>query len=401
MSENSTSSPTPDDEPNETSASADDIAPSEVAGTDEDENTATDDELESSSPEPGESETAEDAEAFVADDLGEDTEEETDEGTGTADQPDTDSGVESGASDGTGEPALGKPVGTSGGEGADPVEFDPIGFFAGPADVAGDPGASKHAPGGDEAVGEPSGTVRRYASAGSGSLAADVADHPGLWARLGARGQTVAIAAGFMILAVVAATVVVLLRSGGDDATTVAGPDKPVTVGDQRIGQRDTDAGLIDPNNKSRWTLRIAAGGEEASAGVEPVLLAGDSLIPPADVNKLGWYSSSAKPGTKGLGSTVITGHVDAVDQGPGFAGRFASLAPGTEVSVDTGDGKTVKYRVSSAPVQVSKTAELPEVVNRSTGDNQLVLVTCGGPYVGGALGYADNTFVIADPVAA
>lgn len=123
------------------------------------------------------------------------------------------------------------------------------------------------------------------------------------------------------------------------------------------------------------------------------------SLIPPTDVSRLGWYSASAIPGEEGAaGSTVITGHVNEVDQGDGYAARFADLKVGDTVTVKV-DGESRDFTVSKDPIRVIKGAQMPEVVNDAVGENRLVLITCGGEFVGGTLGYADNIIVEATPV--
>ncbi|WP_049171145.1 class F sortase [Corynebacterium sp. 239_CJEI] len=123
------------------------------------------------------------------------------------------------------------------------------------------------------------------------------------------------------------------------------------------------------------------------------------SLIPPTDVSRLGWYSASAIPGEKGAaGSSVITGHVNEVDQGDGYAARFADLKAGDTVTVKV-DGESRDFTVSHDPIQVVKGARMPDSVNDAVGENRLVLITCGGEFVGGTLGYADNIIVEATPV--
>lgn len=123
------------------------------------------------------------------------------------------------------------------------------------------------------------------------------------------------------------------------------------------------------------------------------------SLIPPTDVSRLGWYAASAIPGAEGpSGSSVITGHVNAADQGEGYAARFADLQVGDTVTVKV-NGKDRDFKVSRNPIHVIKGADMPEAVNDAQGENRLVLITCGGQYVGGSLGYSDNIIVEADPV--
>ncbi|MDH6284336.1 class F sortase [Prescottella agglutinans] len=146
----------------------------------------------------------------------------------------------------------------------------------------------------------------------------------------------------------------------------------------------------------SGMVLRIGG----ADAQVDPVHLAGSTLLPPTDISRLGWYAASPLPGVDGAGSTVITGHINDASQGDGYAAKFTTLSVGDEITVAV-DGAPHIYRVSQAPAMASKSGPMPEVVNDATGDSRLVLITCGGEYVGGATGYADNILVVAEPVRA
>ena len=47
------------------------------------------------------------------------------------------------------------------------------------------------------------------------------------------------------------------------------------------------------------------------------------------------------------------------------------------------------------------KGSGFPDVINDTDGENRLVLITCGGKFVGGQLGYEDNIITVAEPVAA
>lgn len=123
------------------------------------------------------------------------------------------------------------------------------------------------------------------------------------------------------------------------------------------------------------------------------------TLIPPIDVRRLGWYSASAIPGAEGnVGSSVITGHINYSDQGTGFADHFTHLKEGDSFAVGI-DGEEKKFRVSTAPYRLQKGSEFPEVVNDATGENKVVLITCGGKFVGGSLGYEDNIITVAERV--
>ena len=135
-------------------------------------------------------------------------------------------------------------------------------------------------------------------------------------------------------------------------------------------------------------------------AAVDPVQVTDQGvLLPPHDVSRLGWYSASAVPGDAGnVGSSVITGHVNYQGQGTGFAEKFTRLQENQEFTVVI-DGEERTFRVTEKPYRLPKGADFPDVVNDADGANRLVLITCGGQFVGGALGYEDNIITVAEPV--
>ena len=180
-------------------------------------------------------------------------------------------------------------------------------------------------------------------------------------------------------------------------------------------GEQDpvpTDGGYVDPEGEQEVQYEAAPGQFQGIEGmalnvggdiaaVDPVQLTeAGALIPPSDVSRLGWYSASAVPGAEGAaGSSVITGHINYQGQGTGYAARFANMAVGQEFDVLI-DGTPRTFRVTQAPYRLPKGSDFPPEVNDATGPNRLVLITCGGQFVGGALGYADNIITIAEPVA-
>ena len=173
-----------------------------------------------------------------------------------------------------------------------------------------------------------------------------------------------------------------------------------------------TEGGYVDPEGEQEVQYEAAPGQFDGIEGmalnvggdiaaVDPVQLTeAGALIPPADVSRLGWYSASAVPGAEGaVGSSVITGHINYQGQGTGYAARFANMAVGQEFDVLI-DGTPRTFRVTQAPYRLPKGSDFPPEVNDAAGPNRLVLITCGGQFVGGALGYADNIITIAEPVA-
>ncbi|EGD56138.1 class F sortase [Gordonia neofelifaecis] len=126
------------------------------------------------------------------------------------------------------------------------------------------------------------------------------------------------------------------------------------------------------------------------------------ALLPPRDVHRLGWWVDSSLPGS-GSGAIVVTGHVDDVQQGSGFASRFTTLRTGDTVDLTTTDGHRHDYRITRtvlADKEATGSGGLPVAeLNRRDGPETLALITCGGPFIGPPLGYRDNVVVFAVPV--
>lgn len=190
------------------------------------------------------------------------------------------------------------------------------------------------------------------------------------------------------VVVVLAAVVVGLSGCASDPVGT---PPLPVTV---ETGQRDLPAPVEAIHEAPAAPVEVTL--DDHTAPVDAVATdQGGVLLPPQDVARLGWWVDSALPGA-GTGSVVVVGHVDDVDQGDGFAARFTDLADGDTVQLTLADGSSRTYRVDRV-VSVGKNDDLPlDEVNRLDGPETLILVTCGGEFVGPPLGYADNVFVFA-----
>ncbi|MEE2060811.1 class F sortase [Rhodococcus artemisiae] len=196
-------------------------------------------------------------------------------------------------------------------------------------------------------------------------------------------------------IATLAGTVLVLAGGCADDAGS-SGP--AVRSTQQEPGKHDMPPPVVVIADGPAAPVTLTIG--DASAPTDPVATdAAGVLLPPQDVSRLGWWADSSFPGSE-AGSIVVTGHIDDVAQGDGFATRFADLAEGDEVVLSLNDGSARQYRVDRL-LSVGKDGDLPlDELNRLDGPETLVLVTCGGEFVGPPLGYANNDFVFATPVA-
>lgn len=146
--------------------------------------------------------------------------------------------------------------------------------------------------------------------------------------------------------------------------------------------------------------VSIAIGSVRLQAPVSDTGLAPDGTIappPPERYNEAGWYDQSPTPGQ--YGPAVIVGHVDT-RTGPAVFHELSQVRPGDRVEVTRADGSVAVFEVNTTK-RYDK-AQLP--ANEVFGDfhrPNLRLITCGGRWVGGHLGYADNLVVFASLVTA
>lgn len=121
------------------------------------------------------------------------------------------------------------------------------------------------------------------------------------------------------------------------------------------------------------------------------------TFAPPENVGQVGWYQDSAEPGTNQEGSILMSAHVNSAQQGSGVGAVFTNLKPGDVITIWNTQGKKTQWKVSKSYENKKDTWELPESANRATGKQSLVLVTCGGAYVGPPLYYQMNIFTEAE----
>ena len=118
----------------------------------------------------------------------------------------------------------------------------------------------------------------------------------------------------------------------------------------------------------------------------------------PKDVNEVGWYAGSSKPGDV-HGAAVIVGHRDGAFGIDGAFYNLSKLGPGDPIRVVDADGLATNYEVAAREV-VSKTdfaRVAPEYFSKE-GSPRLTLITCGGSYIKDKGGYQANVIVTALP---
>lgn len=148
------------------------------------------------------------------------------------------------------------------------------------------------------------------------------------------------------------------------------------------------------PPPQAANTVRLAHGGTATLVRRDVV----DGVLPvPDGVREATWWGA---PFDGQTGATVLAGHVNW----KGATGPFSELWDarlGDQVTVIDDQGRPFTYVVSQL-VTVHKN-DLPNRAQElfgQEGAHRLVLVTCGGRWVGGHDGYEENRVVIAAPAA-
>lgn len=124
------------------------------------------------------------------------------------------------------------------------------------------------------------------------------------------------------------------------------------------------------------------------------------TLAPPEDLTKVGWYGRSAWFGQNN-GSSVMTSHINYAGKAS-YGSIFITLKKGDPITITDQKGNVYHYVVEADPFYLNKSnqeeykKQTKNTINKMDGENKLVLVTCGGAYVGGNLGYEDNVIVSA-----
>jgi LPXTG-site transpeptidase (sortase) family protein len=190
---------------------------------------------------------------------------------------------------------------------------------------------------------------------------------------------------GFVVF-VVAGTVVTRNYLNGDGVVLVvddARGETPNTI--------PADAASVD----RRSPLSIHIGDLELDNPVRAVGVEEDGQLEVPDETEVGWYQYGSAPGLPG--ATVLAAHV-SWNRKIGPFHQLGNLEPGAQVDVVADDGSTRVYEVVERTIYDKD--ELPrDRIWTTTGDETLVLITCGGSYNPEIRRYRQNIVVYAVPV--
>ncbi|MGW1059423.1 class F sortase [Micromonospora rubida] len=164
-------------------------------------------------------------------------------------------------------------------------------------------------------------------------------------------------------------------------------------------------AGLRPPPKKfpvlpASRPVAISSDPIDLDAPVHDVGIAADGSIGVPDAaraQEAGWYDQGPTPGQ--YGPAVIVGHVDT-RTGPAVFHGLKELRSGDRVEIRRADRSVAVFEVDSVHRYDKDQLPVGEVYGDFTRP-RLRLITCGGRWVGGETGYADNVVVYASLVKA
>ncbi|NUT03816.1 MAG: class F sortase [Hamadaea sp.] len=111
--------------------------------------------------------------------------------------------------------------------------------------------------------------------------------------------------------------------------------------------------------------------------------------------NEAGWFTEGPSPGQ--YGPAILVGHVDTHDR-PAVFHNLDELKAGARIEITRRDRNVAVFEVNS--IETFRKSDLPaKRVYTDYSRPGLRLITCGGSWVGGDLGYASNVIVFASLV--
>ncbi len=177
------------------------------------------------------------------------------------------------------------------------------------------------------------------------------------------------------------------------DALALSPLSSQVTELPSALPERVLD-GLGDPVGKTPVSISLPALGVD-NAEIIPVGLEENGELEVPGAETVGWYQFGVGVGG-GQGSAVLAAHI-AYNGRNGVFVALSESAVGDEVIVSQ-DGVDLTYRVETI-TQYGK-FDLPvDELFTETGDEKLVLITCGGSFNPSVRSYDDNVVVVATPI--
>lgn len=130
-------------------------------------------------------------------------------------------------------------------------------------------------------------------------------------------------------------------------------------------------------------------------AAVIPVGLTSDGTMDvPSDPAEVAWFRLGPRPGE--IGSAVIDGHYDWIQNAPAVFDDLHTLHKGDEVSVEDGNGVITTFVVREIRIY-GKDDDASEVFGSDDGTAHLNLITCAGVWNKAEKTYSERLIVFTD----
>ncbi len=119
------------------------------------------------------------------------------------------------------------------------------------------------------------------------------------------------------------------------------------------------------------------------------------AVAAPTNLNDVGWYNGSAKPGNE-IGSSLLQGHVSGWTA-PGVFKKLNKLAVGTRLEVEKGSGEKVMYEVTKSESIPLDQIDMSKLLSAEVaGEHDIKLITCAGKYDSSTKEYSERFVVYA-----
>jgi hypothetical protein len=169
----------------------------------------------------------------------------------------------------------------------------------------------------------------------------------------------------------------------------------PIVIRDGRPALGRDPLQAVAGGMRTAPPTRVSVHSVGLAAQIVPVHRVGDGIgVPPP--GRAGWFDGGARPGEPGR--AVLIGHVDDIAGRLAAFGRIAGVRDGARIKVTDARGRVHAFEVVGR-AQTRKTAFPAEDVYGASQRSVLVLITCGGPWLGRQRGYRDNVLVYARSV--
>lgn len=185
-----------------------------------------------------------------------------------------------------------------------------------------------------------------------------------------------------------------LAATGGQ--RTDSSPPAAVVDSPTQFGATD---GVAAPSPASPYRLVIPT--LSVDAPIVSVEIGDDGVLGvPADPAAVGWWADGPVPGS-GLGTSVLAGHVNTADRGPGALRSIDALQPGDQLSV-VGWAQPVNFAVEQI-VRYPRAAVPPTAFDQRV-PGRIAIVSCSeldartGTYLDNIIVYARRTDATAPP---